>query len=410
MPGETRSYHLDLSPWKLATAPSTLSLLATFETSTGVRQAVATSLELSAPSPLDVDKIASVEIKASLTTLKSGHTEQVYLLVKNKAAQSLTVKKVVPSKPSFIEFENLPQDVEVGPGEISVLSLDAKAKSKVRPGEYQLVFKLPSEIGSTGFDLVTSETAKVGVEGEAELLTLFGIPSLLLLPGFLVLATASLLWRLRLLREDWDGDAFPFPLKEPEFWVLAVLASIAIVLLATLFGIELLDQYGLEDLIAVWIASMLIGLFLYLPIMVVRNEIRSARVPNETDAPTEVLRKLAKQGLDLMRPSFSYDTGSGTQRLFLLQAVTEDRPSTWVAPRITYSWAGNVDRDLNDRLQQQIDMSHDAEALAASLEDGVQNGLLTVAYSGGAGELTSPTLVEKGKIGTTTMSGIAGEA
>lgn len=406
-PGESRTYHLEIASWGSARPPAPLSLLATFVTGAGVRHAVSTSLELTPPAPIDVDEIASVEVKASLATLRSDQTQPVYLLVKNNAAQELTVKEVdASSKPSFIEFRERPQNVKVAPGETSVLTLQAHAKSRVKPGEHQLVFRLRSSMGGSNFDLVGSQTAKVGVEGETELLTIFGIPSLLLLPGFLVLATASLLWRLRLARQEWDGEDFPFPLKEGEFWVLAVLSSIAIVLAARLIGIDLLGEYGLEDVVILWLASMGIGLVLYLPLVIARNRSRAARVPNSSDKPIAILRKLAKQGLRLELPFISLDTGVSTEKRFVLQPLSDSRPSTWVSPRILYTWTNNVDDELNRRINEQIDESQDAAALADSFAKGEQRGLLTVKFSRDA----SPTLEAKEKISVTGNEQLAGEA
>jgi hypothetical protein len=395
--GATSVYSLSLPPWGRAGPPSAISLLAKFRTAAGSPQATGTAVELLPPTPIDVDKIASVEIKASLATLRSDHTEPVYLLVTNKSARPLTVEKVLSKSPSFITFDDLQTKVEVAPGQTAILTLDAEAGPRVVPGEHQLVFRLVASSGGTRFNLVASQAAKVGVTGEAEALAVFGVPSLLVLPGFLLIAAASIFWRLRIFRKDWDGDAFPFALKEPEFWVLAVIFSIAIVFVAKCAKIDLLGQYGLEDLVLVWIASMLLGVAIYLCVIPLRNRKRAARVPGADDDPLQLLAKLAKQGLSLDRPSVSYDTDSGSAQLFLVQPASETRPASWAAPRITYTWMTH-DPKLDQKIQDQLDKSRDAGALVTSLHEGLEAGKLRVEYAKNALTIRSPTLLPKDKI------------
>lgn len=373
--GETRAFHLSVAPWRLGRLPPAIPLLARFRLG-GAKQIEGASVELAPPPALEPEKLASLDVKASLATLHSGQSEPVYLLVHDKAAQPLEVERVEAQGPSFISFEKLPRNVRVAPGQVAVLTIEAKAASRVRPGEQQLVFRLPIALGGGEFDLVASETAKVGVSGETEILTALGVPSLLLLPGFLLLATASICWRIRLLRPEWDSGAFPFPLKEAEFWVLAVLASIAIVEVWSLLGTDLLGQYGLEDLIWLWIASMAIGVAIYLVTISIRNSKRESRIPNAGDSPVQVLKKLAKQGLSLKRPRFSYDTVQGAAQLFLLEPEGGERPASWASPRILYSWNAD-DVGLAADIEGQLDSGHDAAALAKSFEEGMKRGVLS---------------------------------
>ena len=248
--------------------------------------------------------------------------------------------------------------------------------------------------------MIATQAAKVGVAGESEVLTALGIPSLLLLPGFLLLATASVLWKARVMRDESDDATFPFPLKEPESWVPTVIGSAAILFIAWLFGVNLLDRYSLTDLVLLWIASMIAGGVLYVGALLISNRLRRSRIPTAADEPIALLEKLAKQGLDLRRPRFSYDTGSGTLDLYLLQPPSDSRPSTWSAPKIVYTWA-KLDDALNERIQEQLDHNHDAAALAASLREGVSKNSLTVAYaSDDGGAVHSPVLVPKEKIGS----------
>ncbi len=411
--GETRVVNVDLAAWSSARPLSPLILLATFRTAAGVRQAASTSLELLPPAPFETEKAATVAVKASLETLRSDETAPIYLLVTDTSAQTLTVRRVKASGPDFIEFENLPRNVTVQPGETKVLVVQAKADSEVDPGEHQLVFEVVATVGGVPFNLVATQSAKVGVAGEAELLTVLGIPSVLILPGFLILAMASLLWRLRIGRQEWDGESFPFPFKEPEYWLLAVLLSIAAVAIASRVGIDLLGRYGLRDVVVVWIGSVVVGAVAYFPTIALRNRLRTSRVPAAGDEPLDLLRKLARQGLRLKLPRISValaaGAGGGSADRFLVQPFSETRPSTWVSPFIEYTWTGTADADLDRRIRHQLDKGHDPAALAGALAEGERRGLLTVSFAGEGGQ-ASLSLVEKSKIEPLGASVIAREA
>lgn len=408
--GGSLVYQLTVPAWTLITPPPELTLLGEYRVG-GVDQAVAAGVEQLAPTPLDPDKVASVELKASLATLKSGQTEPVYLLVHNKSAQPLTVERIVAKGPSFIEFRDLPtDDVAVKPGRIKVLTVNAHAKPEVRPGEQQLVFRLLMRSGKTHFDLAASQSTKVAVTGESEVLTALGVPSLLLLPGFLVLAAASVLWRLRWQRKEWDGEPFPFSLKEPEFWVIAVSLSIVIVFVAKCLGTDLFGTYGLEDLICIWFSSIALGALGYFGIVWEYNRRREARIPGSEDTPIGVLRKLARQGLNLERPRIAYDVGGGQAiQLYLLQAPSDIRPATWAAPLIAYEWAKEEDAGLEKRIQLQLDETRDADALASILAEGEEKRLLTTRFTASGGKFNTPILVPKEKITPTSSALIVGE-
>ena len=406
--GGSLAYELSVPAWTRAAPPTELTLLAEYRAN-GVDQATATAVELLAPSPLDPDKIAAVELKASLATLKSGDAEPVYLLVHNKSARALTVERIVASGPSFIDFEDLPRNVEVEPGQVAVLEVDAAAESQVTPGEQQLLFRLETQSGKASFDLVASQTVKVAVAGESEVLTALGVPSLLLLPGFLALATAAILWRIRFRRREWDGQAFPFPLKEPEFWVLAVVISIAIVSAAAGLGTDLLGRYGLEDLICIWIASMLIGAVGYVGAVSLYNRWREARSVSSEDGPIEVLKKLGKQGLSLERPRFDYGAAEQSSHLFLLQAPNDSRAATWASPQISFTWRGDGDVGLEEQIGAQLTDGQDPATLAELLARGEAAKQLTTAFAPNPGGVDAPVLVPKEKIAPTRSTVMVGE-
>lgn len=397
-PGETRAFTVDVrEPRETA---KTLSLLASFKTTSGVSRTIGAGAKIERETAPDPAKLATLEVKASLQALHSGHDQPVFLIVHDVAAQPLHITKVIAKGPDFIKFTKRPENLTVGPDKTTVIRLEAEVEDSVEPGEHQVVFKLPATVGSRRFDLVAGQLTKVSVTGEAELLTVLGVPSLLFLPGFLVIAAASLLWRLRFLRKDWDGAEFPLTFKDPGFWVIAVSISLIAVAVCKLFGFDLFGRYSLRQIIYLWAASIGLGILLYVILVPLRNWRRSALIPAEGDDPKVVLRKLDRQGLSLLRPSFTRSGTPGT-RTFLLQPPSETRPSTWGCSAIVYSWE-HADDGLNREINHHRDTTRDAAGLADALERGERAGKLTVTF-----EADGPSLIPKEKIGDTIKELIA---
>jgi hypothetical protein len=403
-PGYSRTWRLTVERAARQLSAERIEVLARFRTVSGkgVKGAgvVHASAELKPPSVPDASAVASFELLAALKTLKSGKTEHVYLTFTNKTAVKLTAGPIEASKPGFLSVSGGEGPFVVLPGETRVIALDVSADDSVRPGTYQLVFTTPVTVGETEqrFTLTASKAVDVAVEGESELLTALGVPTLFLLPGFLVLATMSLLWRTRLLRKKWDSDAFFLEVKSAEFWVAAVVISFVIVFGWSQVAGDLLDQYGLEDIVGVWIASILLGVAFYVAHVLVRNHNRESTTPNTGDGPLETLEKLHNQGLDLVRERRDYLDPGGARTLYAIQSLDEDRPATWMSPAIDFEGPEN-DTDLADRIAHHLKETHDAGSLAAVLREGEKAEKVKVRWSTDAAPVTGPRLIDKDKIG-----------
>jgi hypothetical protein len=395
-PGETST--LTVTVHYGGETTKTLTLLASYETEAGADQTVGTTVKINRPQPSDPAESPSLEVKASLMSLRSGHEQHAYLIVDDKAATPLEIEGVVVEGPGLIHTVDRPTEIFVPPGGTKVVPVQVKVEDSVEPGEHELVFKLRGSAGGHHLTLVDAETAKVAVTGETELLTVLGIPSILLVPGFLILGTCGILWNLRWRRVEWDGDDFPFPFTDPGFWVVAVTLSIAAVGLCEIFHMDLLGRYSLDQVLYLWGGSIVSGVGLYLAAVTGVNRWRDSRVPTEGDEPIEVLRKLDRQGLSLLRPAFIMN-GTPTKRMFLLQPPSDTRPSTWACSKINLS-RKNVSDDMDQAIQQQLDVLRDPKALADLLTKGVAAKEVTVTFKG-----DGPTLVRK-EIGDTTAEQI----
>jgi hypothetical protein len=282
-----------------------------------------------------IEDIVSVEMKTTLEALDQQHPGVLYLVITNKSRGPVKLVSIDATGPDdSVEFD-LPKPHVIQARRQASIKVGVHAQSRVEPGKHLLVLDLTFRWGTPKLPrighLVETTTAQVGVLGESAVLTLLGVPSFLLLPGFLVLAMIAIGWRL------WrpaTAPEFPFGVKDPEFWVLAITMSIALALLwPKVGGHSYLRTYGLRDVISLWLVSLVIGGVLYVAIVAAAVGLHSLRTPRSTDDQLTVLRKLAWQRLRLERPRFRFGDGAGTYWGFLIQRADGVDP-LWLAPPI----------------------------------------------------------------------------
>lgn len=362
----------------------------------GARLLAAAPLELQPPPAPRAP--AGLEVRAVLSTLRSGQTSTAYAVVTNRSADTLTLGRLHVSGPSFLSFDgDAPKTLS--PGRVAVVPVEVRADDDVRPGRHQLVLSLPvSTPDSSTTDLVAARTVEVGVAGESAVLIALGIPALILVPGFLVFATMSLLYRFRWLRKPWDGEAAPVEVASPEFWVAAVTASIVLLAAARLVSIDLLDTYSLEDVVWLWLFSVVLGAVVYAVWIGVRNRRRAKSTPSDGDAPVEVLEKLHRQGLDLVRERVELLAGEVPKVLYVLQPADEERQATWLGPPIELVWRQD-DAELAKQIEADLDHTRNAGSLAATLRRGEQEGKLEVRFDGAARPYDRPRAAKADTIG-----------
>lgn len=401
--GSARTWLLAVEAPRKALGARKLQLLARYASGSPAKPGYAdASIELQAPESVLPDDVAKLSLHATLTTLRSGASDDVYLQVDNKTAKTLHAGKVVDRTPGFLDVSGGQAGFDVPPGGTKLVALEVKADGRVRPGKHQLVFELPVEVGQTGksVTLVAAQAVEIAVTGEDAFLTALGVPTLALIPGFLLIATMGLWWRVRWLRKKWDADTFPLEMKSAEFWVAAVTLSIVLVAAWLLVGVDLLGQYGLEDILWVWFGSLVLGTLFYVVWIAYRNHGWSKTTPTDGDDPLAVLDKLHAQKLNVLRPRYDHVANGVTSVLYELQPSDPKRPATWMSPGIDVAWDDDVDAELVARVHRDIDETRDAGALAATLREGIAGGKLAVKWSTDASPVSGPRLIDGEKIGT----------
>ncbi len=312
-----------------ATVDGRVLLVVRYSQSTGSTtqsRSVMATLTLKMRPATEVSQLADVEIKTTLESLDEHHPGAVYLVVTNKSDRPLIINPIEPHGPGFVVFEDIPPRTTLSPREVRTLPVTVRAGDLVRPGKHLLVFGLPIERQIAGriesARIVSTKEVSVGVLGESEVLKLLGLPSFLLLPGFLFLVTFAWLWN----ETGWMGDGAPatFPVKAttPEFWVVAVTASgIVAYVYRLLTGRDYLVAYGLKDVINVWLLSIFVfGAGLYLILALGVRGWNWWWSPSMKDEPVDVLRKLHRRGVGVYLKQVELK-GPPATRALLMESV-----------------------------------------------------------------------------------------
>lgn len=366
------------------------------------------SRELSA-----VDKILGVEVKTTLESLNENQPGMAYLVLTNKSNVEINIKEVYPFKPSFICFnqdkclpnnktqkttiknssdtlnvqnenEKIPVNLKLYSQQSHVIPIQVTASNTVVPGKYLLVFNVLfdwREIGSHSGNIIVSKEVKVGVFAESEILTLLGIPSLLFLPGVLMLVIMRMFWNWGFLKSKTLTTEFPLQPGQLDFWAVSITISIIIAFVYPRFSKrDYLKGYGLSDVAIVWLISVfLLGCGFYIVLMIVINWYLQLTTPSEDDDQIETLNKLYWRRLSPVLNRVSLNSKS--QDACLLEPYIKYQGSSWVAPRIVVkSLEGS--KDLKNKINDQIKLNEKGSAakIAELLDQGKKRNLLELEW------------------------------
>jgi hypothetical protein len=265
---------------------------------------------------------------------------------------------------------------ELAPGSVFLHSFDVAVGQYTAPsaGAHRLLLSVDLAGTVNGckrvVTLVAHKDIGFAVLGGESILTAVGIPSFLLVPGFLMLMAMVLLWKLGLRpRRVAAATAFPFPPKEAEFWVLAITLSLLLVLLPSAPG--RFANYRIDNVAHTWLGSLAAAAFAYLLFVLAINSWdarRDAQALSEGDSAEAALRKLAK----LTKSTFAIvvlvdlakaGIGAGRARRFLPKRMSG---SAWTIPLLVFDWIDAGDADTLKAIElarQQRDLPRLADVL-----------------------------------------------
>jgi hypothetical protein len=368
------------------------------------------ALQLSSRQTDDLGKVVDVAADTSSTLLNEQRPGQVFIVISNKSSQPLRVGEITTIGPSFItgnaDTSGLQKDASgkavIAPHDSGYVPVLLKVRDAVTPGKHMLLFSVPVEWGERGKEtrvgLITQKEFDVGIMAESEILTALGLPSFLILPGFLIIVT------FRLLSRRTSEESLLKMASNPALWVSAITLSGIMAYLYPL-GTKLIGGvsrdylygYGLGDIVRVWLASILIGMAAWVLWRGLARLWRRLFKPSEEDSPEELLKKLFWQWLSLRLYEFDVRVGGQDRKLYLLERRRDNQETLWVGPSIRVVWQPTAPTDFQKRFEQTL-QDGGTYRMARLISKGKRKDWLTASWWEPAGVLTHPFAAKKAAV------------
>jgi hypothetical protein len=368
---------------------------------------VTATLGIKEQDSLSLDKVIDVKVTTPLTVLSENQHGIIRVTVRNLAYFPVTVTNILPGGTRFIDFNSpsFAQSVEIPPQTSQVYDFTATLKSPYQIGTEPLYFTVSIQWNQDGYTFTGSQAVmqpiSIGVfSDQSDLLKVLGLPSFLLLPGFLVVVAVIFCWKR--ISPKTDPALAP---TNVEFWILAVTLSIPLIFIYRGGSIlvnhprQFPDVFGLVDILILWVASLAIGILGWALILWVRRYLKRF-VPLPDDSPLRMIYKLV-----LNQSGIYLDQAILNDRRYLKFPPISDAPGkTWLLPYIEYEFTPSALHEdefkkgltgILARVQgaKSIDTVEGARELHQKLTEGIRKKMIVVKW--GKGE--RPAAVEDSK-------------
>ena len=319
-----------------------------------------------------LEQVATLKVDSTTGTINEQRPGTIYLLLANVYPAPVNIESLLIDTAGglTVTYDQNRFPLVLEPGDQVSIPVAVVPGNRVQPGAHLLLIKVPLSWQHNGElqrgTLAATQGVEVGVLGESDILTLLGVPTLLLLPGFLIIFTMRLGWLLGKSAEE--KKEFPLSPLKIDFWFFAIITSLVAAavypLATTILGNprDFLQGYGLIDIYYIFTGSVLFGVLVITAaraIVYVRqvnqaqqDAAQAAKIPKSDDLPPAALNRLALQGLDLnlSRVRIKLENEEVQLPVFLLGRQGVNGAEIWVGPGIDIPEA-----DLSDDLYGKID-------------------------------------------------------
>ncbi|MGH9606410.1 MAG: hypothetical protein ACRD3N_12020 [Terracidiphilus sp.] len=272
-------------------------------------------------------------------------------------------------------------DFQVSPHSEFAQPIDLTASFRVTPGSQSAVIDVDvrwaREDQTNQSHFVLTKTVTVGVFFESEILKALSVPSFLALPGCLLLFTLQFL-----LSTGWMGvknqSSLPsLSVSSPGFWVISLsLSALFVAAYYLVTGVNCLLTYGIGDIGIIWISSILIGLATFVIYALIRSEWIRDHIVTTSDTPRQVLEKIARNNLPLLRPGVRFKLNGVDLSGLTLETIADGQTLVWVTPHISVNWeAGKTaeqatnSQNFQERFNDIINLTRDPGQLVKLINE-----------------------------------------
>jgi hypothetical protein len=357
-------------------------------------------------------ELARAEIKGLPESLAHERPGRMFVVVTNQYQHPLNVKDIKPLGPTYVELlqpdkgTRLPLRIE--PGQTEAVVYDIKPRSQVVPGKYSFIAEVDVESDDhlTAAVLTPAQEINVVVLGESDLFKFLGTPSLLFLPGVLMLIT----WQFLTLwgKSGDDAKKYKPQWNTSDFWVIAValslLTALVYPLLTGLFlntARDFVSAYGLADYAFIFAFSLVGSIAVFAAKLGIEAALKAHRdrklaetVPGIDDTPLQILEKLVKQKAKADNLFQQYAAGENAARLLCLEPWSLGGV-LWLVPQAEINVVDQTNAEAVDQRDKLVNgPPPDAGAVLTKLKEGVQRNWWGNPLWRPAGDVRHPVKVE----------------
>ena len=347
---------------------------------------------------VDLSSIANLHVDSNIDKLVEKRPGKMFVSVSNKSSGNITILEFRTQYPDFVSVDEikLARPIVLRPYNTHVFSLTVALRNKVQPGKHYIFIEADIAWQQNGQSyeatLTHAKEFVATVLGESDIIQVFKIPSLLFLPGFLILTMFLWLWKFSPKTPDL------MKASDPEFWMFSVLLSFITAGLypavTYLLGEQrnFIEAYGFKDIAYIWVFSLALATFAWALIALAISLIRRHKRQKILEitfftktSKSDTLRILARNKMGLI-----LERGNVNGRiLYKLQRAEKGQVEFWASPAIQITWNHNVKLDDSERLKlyDLLKNWNDFQSILAlaDLLDSIADTKATVSWKDGDG-------------------------
>jgi hypothetical protein len=323
--------------------------------------------------PTVLNDLAKIEINPKDIVIREAEQPFILIEIQNVSEYTLEINSLEIRHPSFIGFSssipsyNLSADCKTSNNtEKSVVPLNLSLKAyEIREipmtaclfekgtllGQQAVILEFDTnwtENKASNRSGILRKTLSINVEsfaGSSSIISVLGVPSFFLLPGFLMISIFLLFWSL-LPHKIFKITLEP---KSINFWVLSVSLSLLFTWISSQSNnLQYFTNFTMQKILKIWANGIMWGFLLFI-LMVIAEYVLvlSEKNPRGTDSPLTIFRKMKRNKTSFPQKFVLYKS----HYYWIFNNNLSE--NVWIVPTIQCKYFGNTAE--NDQARELID-------------------------------------------------------